>query len=191
MPNLGHFKPGTNTVMKKVVKRVRRQRAPRPKSLFDISDDEDEDEDEFEEIEVEELVEEPITMTSPVPMEVNLSSSPAHQPQAVAVQKSATPEKPAATTDSTNLVNNISDKISSENIHSQNIKLEDAIVEQEPQFVRVIEDSEVDDLLSKQIVGLNGNYDKTGAFREFHQTILVETYRGEDFHILPYTIIDF
>lgn len=56
---------------------------------------------------------------------------------------------------------------------------------------RDVDESEVEQYIKEDVPNLNGNYDKEGLFREWHETLTVDSYKGEPLHILPYTIIDF
>lgn len=56
---------------------------------------------------------------------------------------------------------------------------------------RTVDESEVDRYITEHVPNLNGNYDGIGEFKEWHETLTVESYKGEPLHILPYTIIDF
>jgi len=68
---------------------------------------------------------------------------------------------------------------------------EDEEMEEEVIVPRTISESDVVRLQTEQIANLNGNYDSSGSFHEWHETLLVETYGGEELLILPYTVIDF
>jgi len=48
----------------------------------------------------------------------------------------------------------------------------------------------VERLLVERVENLNGNVDKLGVFKEWHEVLTVKSVDG-DLHILPYTIIDF
>lgn len=56
---------------------------------------------------------------------------------------------------------------------------------------REVDEAEVEQYIKEDVPNLNGNYDKEGFFREWHETLTVDSYKGEPLHILPYTIIDF
>jgi hypothetical protein len=57
--------------------------------------------------------------------------------------------------------------------------------------LREVEESEVDRLHLEQISNLNGNEDKDGNFREWHEILTVDSFKEDALHILPYTVIDF
>jgi len=63
--------------------------------------------------------------------------------------------------------------------------------EEEVRVPRTITESEVERLHTEKIENLNGNYDSSGSFQEWHETLRVQTYGGEELLILPYTVIDF
>jgi len=67
------------------------------------------------------------------------------------------------------------------------------LIEEEiiPVPLREVDESEVERLHSEQIESLNGNKDKDGQFREWQETVTMESITGDLLHILPYTIIDF
>lgn len=64
-------------------------------------------------------------------------------------------------------------------------------MEEEVILPRTISESDVERLQTEQIPNLNGNYDSSGSFREWHETLRVQTYGGDELLILPYTVIDF
>jgi hypothetical protein len=63
--------------------------------------------------------------------------------------------------------------------------------EEAESVLRTVDESEVDRLHNENLANLNGNYDKSGSFREWHETLTVQSYGGDDLLILPYTVIDF
>lgn len=64
-------------------------------------------------------------------------------------------------------------------------------VEEEVIVKKEITDEDVERLHSEQIGNLNGNKDKDGVFREWHETVSVESYKQEVLQIMPYTLIEF
>ncbi|ODM97929.1 Mediator of RNA polymerase II transcription subunit 26 [Orchesella cincta] len=64
-------------------------------------------------------------------------------------------------------------------------------VDLEPTPVREVNDADIESYIKDEVPNLNGNHDKDGQFREWHETLTVESYKSEPLHILPYTIIDF
>lgn len=54
-----------------------------------------------------------------------------------------------------------------------------------------LNEEDIDKYIKDSVPSLNGNFDKDGQFREWHETLTVESYKGEPLHILPYTVIDF
>lgn len=56
---------------------------------------------------------------------------------------------------------------------------------------REVDEAELEKYIKDIVPNLNGNFDREGQFREWHETLTVDSYKGEPLHILPYTIIDF
>jgi hypothetical protein len=69
--------------------------------------------------------------------------------------------------------------------------LEVTETQEEAVTLREVDESEVERLHSEKISNLNGNTDKDGQFREWQETLTMESFNGDLLHILPYTIIDF
>ncbi|CAL8088909.1 unnamed protein product [Orchesella dallaii] len=64
-------------------------------------------------------------------------------------------------------------------------------IDLEPTPVREVNEADIESYIKDEVPNLNGNHDKDGQFREWHETLTVESYKSEPLHILPYTIIDF